>query len=87
MRWLRGIRAWFDLSDLGQPYATPLAVLRRSVVEEAEDVVSSARLAPDPGRVLRVAVGFRPRSSGLFHYPDNRGAARRASAAFVRVRR
>ena len=43
MRWLRGIRAWFDLSDPGQPYATPLAVLRRSVVAETEDVVSSAR--------------------------------------------
>jgi hypothetical protein len=44
MRWLkklRGLLAWFDLSDVGQPEATPTTLLRRSVVEEAEDVIRS----------------------------------------------
>jgi hypothetical protein len=43
MRLLLRLFAWFDLSDLGQPHATALTVLGRSVVREAEDVLHTGR--------------------------------------------
>ena len=34
---------WFDLRYLGQTRGTPLAILRKDVVREAEDILRSHR--------------------------------------------